>query len=83
MNPRFYISALIALLLLPAVRSALASEVLYEDDFTTLDPSWGALGENLSVGSTHFYVFFTGNLLGRFLRHCASANPTYSLTTLL
>ena len=49
MNPRFYISALIALLLLPAVRSALASEVLYEDDFTTLDPSWGALGENLSV----------------------------------
>jgi hypothetical protein len=29
----------------------------------------------LSVGSTHFYVFFTGNLLGRFLRHCASAKP--------
>ena len=49
MNPRFYVSALIALLLLPAVRSVLAGEVLYEDDFTKLDPSWGALGENLSV----------------------------------
>src|SRR5262249_306515 len=48
-NLRFYASALIALLLLPAVRSVLAGEVLYEDDFTKLDPSWGALGENLSA----------------------------------
>jgi len=49
MNPRFYASALAALLLVPAVRSASAGEVLYEDTFTKLDPSWGAVGENLSV----------------------------------
>jgi glucose/mannose transport system substrate-binding protein len=49
MNPRLYVSALIALLFLPAVRSVLAGEVLYEDDFTKLDPSWGAISENLSL----------------------------------
>jgi glucose/mannose transport system substrate-binding protein len=49
MNPRFCASALIALLLLPAAQSVFAGEVLYEDTFTKLDPSWGVVGEHLSV----------------------------------
>src|ERR1700677_132206 len=36
------------LLLLPILR-AVAGEILYEDKFTELDPSWGVPGERLSV----------------------------------
>jgi hypothetical protein len=54
---KFYVSALIALLLLAGVESFLTGalyhankrEVLYKDDFTNLDPSWGIPGESLSV----------------------------------
>jgi hypothetical protein len=45
----FYASTLVALLLLPPIPSALAGEILYEDNFTNLDPSWGTPGERLSV----------------------------------
>ena len=37
------------LLLLSPVLSALADEILYEDNFTNLDPSWGTPSERLSV----------------------------------
>ena len=52
MKPKFYtfyICALIALLLLSVVPSAPAGEVLYEDNFINLDPSWGPATEVLSV----------------------------------
>src|SRR5580704_14298332 len=53
MKPRihpFCISAIIALLLLlHPVLSAFGGDILYEDDFTNLDPSWGTPGDILSV----------------------------------
>src|ERR1700730_16742412 len=52
MKPRFsvsHLSALVALLLLPPVLSALAGEILYQDNFANLDPSWGTPSERLSV----------------------------------
>src|ERR1700720_4644289 len=52
MKPRLYaIYAAILrtlLLLLPILR-VVAGEILYEDNFTNLDPSWGIPGERLSV----------------------------------
>ena len=36
-----YVAAIILLLTLSAFRGALGSEVLYEDNFTSLDPGWG------------------------------------------
>ncbi len=45
----FYAYAFISLLMLPAVRSALGGSVLYEDNFTNLDSSWGTGSENFSV----------------------------------
>ena len=45
----FYICALIALLSLSVFPSALAGEVLYEDNFINLDPSWGPVSEILSA----------------------------------
>ncbi len=45
----FHISALIALLSLAPIRNVCGGEVLYEDNFTNLDPSWGTPGEILSV----------------------------------
>jgi glucose/mannose transport system substrate-binding protein len=45
----FYLSTLIAVMLLTKVLSVAAGEVLYEDSFTSLDPSWGTPGERLSV----------------------------------
>jgi hypothetical protein len=52
MKPRFYtcyISAVITLLLLAPIRNVCGGEVLYEDNFTNLDPSWGTPGEILSI----------------------------------
>jgi glucose/mannose transport system substrate-binding protein len=52
MNPKFYIHcilAIVALLLGAPVRSVFGAEILYEDDFTNLDPSWGTPGAILSV----------------------------------
>jgi glucose/mannose transport system substrate-binding protein len=52
MNPKFYlhcIFAIVALLLGAPVRSVFGAEILYEDDFTNLDPSWGTPGAILSV----------------------------------
>jgi len=52
MKPKFYTfsaCALIALLLTPVFQSALAGEVLYEDNFVNLDPSWGTPSEILSA----------------------------------
>src|SRR6201999_353336 len=53
MKPRihpFCISAIVVvLLLLPPVLSVFGGDVLYEDDFTNLDPSWGTPGDILSV----------------------------------
>src|SRR6266446_2640445 len=52
MKPKFYafyICAITALLLLSVFPSALAGEVLYEDNFINLDPSWGPASEILSV----------------------------------
>ena len=52
MKPKFFISSIawiIALLLLTQVRSVFAGDILYEDDFTNLDPSWGTAGDILSV----------------------------------
>jgi hypothetical protein len=45
----FYALTLVALLLLLPMRSVFAGDVLYEDNFTSLDPSWGTPGERLSV----------------------------------
>ena len=53
MKPRicpFWICAFAAvLLLLHPVGTILGGDVLYEDDFTNLDPSWGTPGDILSV----------------------------------
>ena len=43
------ISALVALLSSAPIKEAFAGDVLYEDDFTNLDPSWGTAGDILSV----------------------------------
>jgi hypothetical protein len=52
MKPKFYIYcilAIIALLLGAPVRSVFGADILYEDDFTNLDRSWGTPGAILSV----------------------------------
>ncbi|MBV8329660.1 MAG: extracellular solute-binding protein, partial [Verrucomicrobia bacterium] len=52
MRPKVHtvcISILLALLICASIRCALAGDVLYEDDFTNLDPSWGTPGDILSV----------------------------------
>ncbi len=52
MKPRFYvfwIFAIIAMLLLHPVLNVFGGDILYEDDFTNLDPSWGTPGDILSV----------------------------------
>src|SRR4029077_20748996 len=52
MKARFYtlcICALDALLSLAPIGKVSGGEVLYEDNFTNLDPSWGTPGEILSV----------------------------------
>ena len=52
MKPKLYAiyaSTLVAILLLLPILSAVAGEILYEDNFTNLDPSWGMPGERLSV----------------------------------
>ena len=52
MKPKFcaiYASILVALLLLLPILRVAAGEILYEDKFTNLDPSWGVPGERLSV----------------------------------
>ena len=52
MKPKFYAfyaSILVALLLLLPILGVVAGEILYEDNFTNLDPSWGIPGERLSV----------------------------------
>ena len=52
MKPRIYpfcISAIVAVLFLLPILSAFGGDVLYEDDFTNLDPSWGTPGDILSV----------------------------------
>ena len=46
---RFYAAAFIWLMVLPAFRSALGSEILYEDNFTSLDPGWGNSRGNFDV----------------------------------
>ena len=45
----FCISAVLAVLWLLPVLNALAGDILYEDDFKNLDPSWGTPGDILSV----------------------------------
>ena len=45
----FFASALVALLWFPSVRSVFAGDILYEDHFTSLDPSWGTPSERLGV----------------------------------
>jgi len=52
MKPKFYAiyaSIIVALLLVLPIRGVVASEILYEDSFTNLDPSWGVPSERLSV----------------------------------
>jgi glucose/mannose transport system substrate-binding protein len=52
MKPKLYtfsVGAMIALLLPSLFPSALTGEVLYEDNFINLDPSWGPASEILSV----------------------------------
>src|ERR1700693_92806 len=52
MKPRLYpvwIIAIVAVLYLHPVRNAFGGDILYEDDFTNLDPSWGTPGDILSV----------------------------------
>jgi glucose/mannose transport system substrate-binding protein len=52
MKPRsypFWISAIVAVLLFHPVSHAMGADILYEDDFTNLDPSWGTPGDILSV----------------------------------
>jgi glucose/mannose transport system substrate-binding protein len=46
---RFCIFSIVTVLWLLPVRNAFAGDVLYEDDFTNLDPSWGTPGDILSV----------------------------------
>src|SRR6202051_4931711 len=43
------IIAIVAVLLLHPVTTAFGGDILYEDDFTNLDPSWGTPGDILSV----------------------------------
>jgi glucose/mannose transport system substrate-binding protein len=45
----FYAAIIVALLLLFPVAGALAGEILYEDSFANLDPSWGPPGDRLNV----------------------------------
>jgi len=45
----FWIFAIVTILLLHPFRSVFAGDILYEDDFTNLDPSWGTPGDILSV----------------------------------
>ena len=45
----FYASVIVALLVLFPVAGALAGEILYEDNFANLDPSWGPPGDRLNV----------------------------------
>ena len=52
MKPRFFtfwIFAIVAVLLLSSVRQVFGGDILYEDNFTNLDPSWGTPGDILSV----------------------------------
>ena len=52
MKPKFhaiYTLILVALLLLPSILSAVEGEILYEDNFSNLDPSWGIYSERLSI----------------------------------
>src|ERR1700722_8961346 len=52
MKPRsypFWIAAIVAVLLLHPLSHAFGGDILYEDDFTNLDPSWGTPGDILSV----------------------------------
>src|ERR1700730_11064443 len=52
MKPRYYayyVALIVTLLVLFPVTGALAGEVLYEDNFANLDPSWGPPGERLNV----------------------------------
>ncbi len=52
MKPRyytFYISAVITLLAFAPIRTLRGGDILYEDNFTNLDPSWGTPGDILSV----------------------------------
>src|ERR1700756_3490065 len=52
MKPRFLISCIaviIAVFVWAPVRAAYGGDILYEDDFTNLDPSWGTAGDILSV----------------------------------
>src|SRR5215469_14104804 len=52
MKPRcsiLSIFAISALFLLAPVRAVLGGDILYEDNFTNLDPSWGTAGDILSV----------------------------------
>jgi glucose/mannose transport system substrate-binding protein len=42
-------SVFLAFLICAFIRCALAGDILYEDDFTNLDPSWGTPGDILSV----------------------------------
>jgi hypothetical protein len=46
---KFYVSTLIAVLLLHQVLGAFAGEIIYEDNFTNLDPSWGIPSDRLNV----------------------------------
>jgi hypothetical protein len=52
MKPRFYtfwIITIVAVLLLHPVLNLFGGDILYQDDFTNLDPSWGTPGDILSV----------------------------------
>ena len=52
MKPNIFkvcIFAVIALLICTSLKSTLGADILYEDDFTNLDPSWGTAGDILSV----------------------------------
>jgi glucose/mannose transport system substrate-binding protein len=44
-----YASIFVGLLLVLQIRAVVAGEILFEDNFTNLDPSWGIPGERLSV----------------------------------
>ena len=46
---KVWVSAVIALLICTSLKSTLGADILYEDDFTNLDPSWGTAGDILSV----------------------------------
>jgi glucose/mannose transport system substrate-binding protein len=45
----FYVFAVITVLWLASVQCLFGSDLLYEDNFTNLDPSWGTPGDILSV----------------------------------